>query len=79
MLVAPPMDTIYNGEFEPGADRPTDADVEDWLRGVVASDNHEVGTLAMLPRELGGVVDTSLKVYGTSNVRAVGASPLPFE
>jgi len=33
----------------------------------------------MLPKEVGGVVDTSLKVYGTSNVRVVDASVIPFQ
>jgi choline dehydrogenase-like flavoprotein len=33
----------------------------------------------MMPRELGGVVDSSLKVYGTSNVRVVDASVMPFQ
>lgn len=33
----------------------------------------------MMPKEIGGVVDTSLKVYGTSNVRVVDASVLPFQ
>lgn len=72
MLVAPPLDSIYAGEFEPGADKTTDADIEGWLRGVVTSDNHEVGSLSMMPQGLGGVVDTSLKVYGTANVRVAG-------
>jgi choline dehydrogenase-like flavoprotein len=72
MLRTPPMDSIFNGEFEPGDQFQTDEEIEGWLRGVVASDNHEVGTASMLPEELGGVVDTSLKVYGTSNVRVTG-------
>lgn len=33
----------------------------------------------MLPKELGGVVDSSLRVYGTSNVRVVDASVMPFQ
>ncbi|KAJ7726012.1 alcohol oxidase [Mycena maculata] len=78
MLVAPPLDSIYAGEFEPGVDKDTDADIEEWLRGVVASDNHEVGSLSMMPQSFGGVVDTSLKVYGTTNVRAADASIIPF-
>lgn len=72
MLVAPPLDSIYQGEFEPGSNRTTNAEIEEWLRGVVTSDNHETSSLAMLPKALGGVVDTSLKVYGTANVRVVG-------
>ncbi|KAJ6616015.1 alcohol oxidase [Mycena sp. CBHHK59/15] len=78
MLVAPPLDTIYAGEFEPGADKETDVEVEEWLRSVVGSDNHEVGSLSMMPQSLGGVVDTSLRVYGTANVRVVDASIIPF-
>ncbi|KZV82340.1 alcohol oxidase [Exidia glandulosa HHB12029] len=78
MLKTAPLLSIYGGEFEPGNDRQTDAEVEDWLRGVAQSDNHEVGTIVMLPKELGGVVDTTLKVYGTSNVRVVDASVFPL-
>jgi choline dehydrogenase-like flavoprotein len=33
----------------------------------------------MMPRDLGGVVDNTLKVYGTSNVRVVDASVMPFQ
>ncbi|KAK8247512.1 choline dehydrogenase [Phyllosticta capitalensis] len=40
---------------------------------------HFAGTTAMLPREVGGVVDARLKVYGTSNVRVVDASVLPWQ
>lgn len=32
---------------------------------------HPVGTAAMMPREDGGVVDPSLRVHGTSNLRVV--------
>jgi len=77
MLTTPPMDSIYLGEFEPGADKQTDQAIEDWLRSVVRTDSHVTGSLSMMPRELGGVVDTSLKVYGLVNVRVADASIIP--
>ncbi|KAJ6600307.1 alcohol oxidase [Mycena vulgaris] len=78
MLLAPPLDSIYDGEFEPGVDKDTDTKIEEWLRGVVTSDNHEVGSLSMMPQSLGGVVDTKLRIYGTENVRVADASIIPF-
>ncbi|KAK7032148.1 hypothetical protein VNI00_013322 [Paramarasmius palmivorus] len=72
LLMSPPLDTIHEAEVSPGPDIITDEEVEDWLRNSFAPDNHEVGTLSMMPKELGGVVDTSLRVYGIENVRAIG-------
>ncbi|KAF8522753.1 alcohol oxidase [Hysterangium stoloniferum] len=78
MLQTPPMDSIFAGEFEPGRNITTDAQIAAWLKSTVGSDNHEVGTAAMMPQTLGGVVGTSLKVYGVYNVRVVDASVIPF-
>jgi choline dehydrogenase-like flavoprotein len=39
---------------------------------------HSVGTLAMAPREKGGVVDTELRVHGVLGLRVVDASVLPL-
>ena len=75
ILRTPPLDTIYEGEYEPGN---SGKDVEVWAREVAASDNHVVGSLAMMPKELGGVVDTRMKIYGIGNVRVVGAFRLFF-
>ncbi|KZV84539.1 alcohol oxidase [Exidia glandulosa HHB12029] len=80
MLKTAPLSSINGGEFEPGEDKQSDEDVEAWMRTIIQSDFHAAGTAVMLPRELGGVVDTKLKVYGTRNVRVVDASifPLPL-
>ncbi|KAJ8078272.1 hypothetical protein PM082_000478 [Marasmius tenuissimus] len=78
MMNSPPLDSILEGEFEPGTDKEKDTDVEEWLKSKATADNHPVGTMAMLPKELGGVVDTSLKIYGIENVRVVDASIIPF-
>jgi choline dehydrogenase-like flavoprotein len=39
---------------------------------------HPVGTCAMARQDLHGVVDSSLKVYGTKNLRVVDASIIPM-
>ena len=47
------------------------------LHAGVGTEFHYSGTCAMLPRELGGVVDPELRVYGTANLRVVDTSVFP--
>ncbi|KAL4909667.1 hypothetical protein BDW74DRAFT_186185 [Aspergillus multicolor] len=60
-------------------DNATNADWEGWIRSSFTPNHHLIGTAAMLPRELGGVVGSSLVVYGTENVRVIDASVLPAQ
>ena len=47
---------------------------KNYLKQTVASNWHPVGTCAMMPKEVGGVVDERLIVHGTTNLRVVDAS-----
>lgn len=78
-----PFASVAGTETTPGFDAVAeDADETTWKNWAVTkyrSNFHPVATAAMMPREKGGVVDSNLKVYGTSNVRVVDASVLPFQ
>lgn len=78
-----PFAATVGSETSPGLDvvpaDATQAEWFDWIQTAYRSNFHPVATTAMMPREIGGVVDNSLKVYGTQNVRVVDASVLPFQ
>ncbi|KAJ7623848.1 GMC oxidoreductase [Mycena polygramma] len=65
-------------EIVPGAGIQTDDEIGTFIRNTVGTVFHPIGTASMLPRDAGGVVDSSLKVYGTSNLRVIDASILPI-
>jgi len=48
------------------------------IRSRLTTEFHPCGTTSMLPFELGGVVDSRLVVYGTSNLRVVDAGIMPI-
>lgn len=69
----------HNGKLlQPGYYSLTEDNVEDFVRNNAETEHHPVGTCSMLPRADGGVVDTELIVYGTSNLRIVDASIIPL-
>jgi len=51
---------------------------KEYLKLVGTTNYHSVGTCAMAPKEFGGVVDPSLRVYGVDNLRIVDASIIPL-
>lgn len=67
-------------ELSPGAAVESDVEVEAAMRESLLSPSfdHPVGTAAMMPRELGGVVDTGLRVYGVEGLWVVDASVMPL-
>ncbi|KHN95701.1 GMC oxidoreductase [Metarhizium album ARSEF 1941] len=69
-------DAYYNPKIGPNG---TDTDYLEWLKRTGGGASHWVGTTAMMPRHLGGVVDSRLRVYGTRNLRVVDAGVLPIQ
>ncbi|KAJ4387301.1 hypothetical protein N0V93_007890 [Gnomoniopsis smithogilvyi] len=62
-------------EFRPGSNITTDEEIKEYIaQKMNPSDLHPVGSCAMLPLELGGCVDQTLRVYGVKNLRVVDGS-----
>jgi choline dehydrogenase-like flavoprotein len=61
----------------PEALRDLDA-VREYVKDTALSSWHPTSTCAMLPSDLGGVVDPRLVVHGTKNLRVVDASVFPI-
>ena len=51
---------------------------KDYVRRTASGANHWVGSCAMMPREMGGVVDAKLRVHGCANLRVCDASVVPL-
>lgn len=63
------QDIIYSEE--------DDKVIEDHIRNTLQTTWHSLGTLAMKPREAGGVVDSRLNVYGTRHLKVADLSICP--
>lgn len=65
---------IIEEELYPGPNVQSDDDLRVYLKKNSMTMWHPVGTAALRPRGEKGVVDSSLKVYGTKNLRVVRTS-----
>ncbi|KAK1675582.1 choline dehydrogenase [Colletotrichum godetiae] len=65
-------------ETLPGVGTTSDDDLLQFIKGVSSTEYHYTGTCAMLPRSLGGVVDSNLNVHGVDDLRIVDASIMPL-
>ncbi|KAK6844172.1 hypothetical protein PG995_014282 [Apiospora arundinis] len=72
------LGSLKPNETQPGAHIVTDEQLAAWIPTTHnPSDFHPAGTAAMMPLELGGVVDQTLRVYGVRGLRVVDASIFP--
>ena len=69
-----PMDEFRGEEVGPGLKVQSDADIDAWLRKVVATAHHPAGTC---PMGTDGVLDPDLKVRGIEKLRVCDASAMP--
>ncbi|KIM23455.1 GMC oxidoreductase [Serendipita vermifera MAFF 305830] len=81
-----PLSTLSTGESHPGfsrvpdgTDGGSDANWKGWIWDTFNPVHHPVATCAMMRRDLGGVVNGRLKLYGAANVRIVDASIMPTQ
>lgn len=68
----PAAKSLYSAELIPGPTVQTDNDFLAFVENTYVPVFHPIGTAAMLPKSLGGVVDSNLRVYGVQGVRVAG-------
>lgn len=51
---------------------------KEYVKRTAVGAHHFMGTCSMMPRELGGVVDTELRLHGCRNLRVCDASVIPL-
>lgn len=76
LIAQPAFDEFRGGEYAPGADVQSDADLDNYIRNTANSIYHPVGT-CRIGNDPMAVVDPQLKVHGIDNLRVVDASVMP--
>ncbi|KAJ7122979.1 alcohol oxidase [Mycena epipterygia] len=77
LVKTPAWEALIVNENYPGPNVSTTAQIEAWVKSSIQSQSHTTGTCSMQPQAVGGVVDSTLKVHGTTNVRVVDLSVMP--
>ncbi|KAG6811803.1 hypothetical protein H0H92_005726, partial [Tricholoma furcatifolium] len=78
IVSTPPLSDYIAAPITPAAGVTSLEDLS-YVQAEASYTNHIMGTALMAPQEIGGVVDSNLKVYGTQNVYVVDASVIPLE
>ncbi|WRT70888.1 uncharacterized protein IL334_007887 [Kwoniella shivajii] len=77
LAAASPLSDVMITEDYPGATVTGDA-LANYTKLNSGTEYHPMGTCSMLPKDSGGVVDTTLTVYGTANLRVIDTSIAPL-
>lgn len=78
LAAASPLSEVLITETAPGPTVTGDS-LATYTKQKCGTEYHPLGTCSMLPKDSGGVVDTTLTVYGTSNLRVVDVSIAPLQ
>ncbi|KAI0072981.1 alcohol oxidase [Panus rudis PR-1116 ss-1] len=73
-----PLKDIVVKEVNPGPKVQTDADIREFIKKNGVTTWHTVGACSMLSEDKEGVVDPTLKIYGTTNIRVADLSIIPL-
>jgi choline dehydrogenase-like flavoprotein len=78
LVGTPDIASLNPFEAVPGANVTESADLDAYIRGALSTTYHPAGTCKLGARDLGGVVDNHLRVYGVQGLRVVDASVMPM-
>ncbi|KAG5730748.1 hypothetical protein E4T56_gene3497 [Termitomyces sp. T112] len=79
IINTPPLSDFIAAPISPVAGVTSIDDLSKYIKAQFSYTNHIQGTALLAPRNVGGVVDSNLKVYGTQNVYVVDCSVLPVQ